>query len=99
MGVTTSYAKAAAFFEGLVAPGHVAQVSYFTAQPIRYTLPHGGPQLAGGGGPALDVVALIQFPLIAGIVLGAALSAVASANFTPAGDSPRGRPARCSSAA
>lgn len=81
MGVTTSYAKVAAFFEGLVAPGHVQQVSYFSAQPIRYTLPYGGPQLSGGAGAQFDVVALIQFPLIAGIVLGAAVSAVRLGEF------------------
>jgi uncharacterized membrane protein YedE/YeeE len=83
MGVTTSYAKAAAFFEQLVVPGHVAQVSYFTVQPIRYVLPYGGPQLSGGGGPVLDVVSLIQFPLIAGIVLGAATSALMLGEFHP----------------
>jgi uncharacterized membrane protein YedE/YeeE len=83
MGVTTSYAKAAAFLEGLVAPGHVARVAYFVAQPICYTLPHGGPQLTGGGGPVLDVVALIQLPLIAGVVLGAAISAVSLGEFHP----------------
>jgi hypothetical protein len=83
MGVTTSYAKAAAFLEKLIAPGHAEQVAYFTAQPIRYTLPYGGPQLSGGGGPVLDVVALIQFPLIAGILLGAALSALRLGEFQP----------------
>ncbi|MCM2264147.1 MAG: YeeE/YedE family protein [Desulfuromonadales bacterium] len=83
MGVTTSYAKFAAFLEELIAPGHVAQVAYFTAQPILYTLPHGGPQLAGGGGPVLDVVALIQFPLIAGIILGALISALLLREFHP----------------
>jgi len=83
MGVTTSYAKVAAFLERLVAPGHVAQTAYFATQPIRYTLPCGGPQLVGGGGPALDVVALIQFPLIAGIVLGALVSAVSLGEFHP----------------
>jgi len=83
MGVTTSYAKFAAFFEELIAPGHVAQVAYFTAQPISYALPYGGPQLAGGGGPVLDVVALIQVPLIAGIILGALLSALLLGEFHP----------------
>lgn len=83
MGVTTSYAKAAAFLEKLIIPGHAAQVAYFSSQPIRYTLPHGGPQLTGGGGPALDVVALIQFPLIAGILLGAFLSARSLGEFHP----------------
>lgn len=83
MGVTTSYAKAAAFFEELLAPGHVAEVAYFATQPIRYTLPYGGPQLAGGAGPVLDVIALIQFPLIAGIVLGALISALLLGEFHP----------------
>lgn len=83
IGVTTSYAKAAAFVERLIIPGHVAQLTYFTAQPIRYTLPHGGQVLAGGGGPVLDVVALIQFPLIAGIILGALISALRLGEFHP----------------
>lgn len=83
MGVTTSYAKAAGFFEKLVAPGHVAQVAYFAAQPLHLVLPSGGPQLVGGGGPVLDVVALIQFPLIVGIVLGAMASAVSLGEFHP----------------
>lgn len=83
MGVTTSYAKAAAFLEELVAPGHVQQVTYFNAQPILYTLPYGGAKMAGGGGPVFDVVALIQFPLIAGILLGAAISAIRLGEFHP----------------
>lgn len=89
MGVTTSYAKAAAFIEEIIAPGHVAQVSYFTAQPIHYTLPFGGPQMAGGGGPVLDVVALIQFPLIVGIILGALISALLLGEFHPRWRMPR----------
>lgn len=83
MGVTTSYAKIAGYVEALIAPGHVREVAYFSAQPILYTLPHSGLQLHGGGGPVLDVVALIQFPLIAGIVLGAAASAVSLGEFHP----------------
>lgn len=83
MGMATSYAKAAAFLERLVIPGHVAQVTYFTAQPIHYTLPRGSQMLAGGGGPVLDVVALIQFPLMAGIILGALASAVRLKEFHP----------------
>jgi hypothetical protein len=83
MGVTTSYAKAVGFLEEFVAPSHVAQVAYFTAQPIRYALPFGGPQMTGGAGPVLDVVALIQFPLIIGIVLGALISALLLGEFHP----------------
>lgn len=89
MGVTTSYAKAAAFVEELAIPGHVAQVPYFTAQPILYTLPFGGPQMSGGAGPVLDVVALIQFPLIIGIVLGALISALMLGEFHPRWRMPR----------
>jgi hypothetical protein len=75
--------------ESFVAPGHVADVAYFPDQPIRYVLPNGDAQLAGGGGPVLDVVALIQFPLIAGIILGALASALRLGEFHPRRGLPR----------
>jgi len=89
LGVTTSYAKAAAFVEQALWPAHADTLVYFTAQPLRYALPHGGPTLAGGGGAVLDVIALIQFPLIAGIVLGAVFSAVRLGEFNPCWRIPR----------
>ena len=83
LGVTTSYAKAAAYVEQWLCPDHAGTLAYFTAQPIRYVLPGGGPALAGGSGPVFDVIALIQFPLIAGIVLGAMASALRLGEFHP----------------
>ncbi len=75
MGVTTSYAKIAAFAETLVVPQHVAALDFFSRQPLLYTPPYSGIQLAGGGGAQLDALALIQFPLIGGLLAGAAVSA------------------------
>lgn len=83
MGVTTSYAKAAAFVETQLLPAHAAQLSFFVVRPVQYQLPHGGPLLTGGAGPWLDVVALVQFPLIAGLLSGAFVSAVRLGEFHP----------------
>lgn len=75
MGITTSYAKFGAMVLHPVLPEHYAGLSYFQLQPLHYTPPLGGGVLTGGPGYLLDGIALVQFPLIAGIVLGAALSA------------------------
>lgn len=83
MGVTTPYAKAAAFLEPLVAPEHVASLKFFTTQSLHYRLPLGGPELSGGAGPVFDVMALIQGPLIIGIVFGALISAWLLGEFRP----------------
>lgn len=76
MGITTSYAKFGAMLLKPLAPDYYASLGYFTLLPLQYTPPLGGPLLSGGPGPALDGVALVQFPLIIGIVLGAAWSAI-----------------------
>jgi hypothetical protein len=83
MGVTTSYAKAAAFLEQLVAPVHVASLTYFTMPSLHYRLPFGATQQAAGAAPVFDVLALIQVPLIVGIVLGALFSALLLGEFRP----------------
>jgi hypothetical protein len=75
LGVTTSYAKVAAWLEAQVFPAHAAGLAYFAARPLDYPVPLTGMRLTGGGGPQFDGIAVIQFPLIAGIVLGAAGSA------------------------
>ena len=75
MGVTTAYAKVAALVENLVIPKHVAELEFFSRQPLLYTPPYSTIQLAGGGGVELDALALIQFPLIGGVIAGAAFSA------------------------
>lgn len=75
MGVTTSYAKAAAVLEQWLLPEHFATVGFFQLQPLNLTLPLAAQPLRGGPGPAFDGIAVIQYPLILGIVLGAAFSA------------------------
>ncbi|MBI5017095.1 MAG: YeeE/YedE family protein [Deltaproteobacteria bacterium] len=83
LGVTTTYAKAAGALESFVAPGHVASLEYFQTVPFGYVLPWGGVTLAGGPGPGFDGIALLQLPIIAGVLLGGALSAVRLGEFPP----------------
>lgn len=75
IGVTTSFAKASALLEAWVIPGHLENLSYFTAMPVQYALPFDGVLRSGGAGPHFDIVAIVQVPLILGIVFGAWLSA------------------------
>ena len=80
MGITTSYAKAAAWLESCVMPGHYQGVAFFKASPLDVVLPTGY-RLSGGPGAALDGIAVIQFPLIAGILAGSFISAVSLGEF------------------
>ena len=75
MGITTSYAKFGATLLQPLAPDFYATIAYFKLMPVSYTPPLGGVPLTGGPGPQLDAVALVQYPLIFGIMLGAAFSA------------------------
>jgi hypothetical protein len=75
LGITTAYAKAGAFMEALVVPAHAASVEYFQAEGLRYVPPWSGVEVSGGAGPRLDAIAAIQFPLILGLLGGAAWSA------------------------
>jgi hypothetical protein len=76
MGITTSYTKFGASILKLFAPEYLESLAYFSLVPLNYTPPLGGGILTGGPGPALDAVALIQYPIIFGILFGAAVSAV-----------------------
>lgn len=76
LGITTSYSKMGAFLLQLVMPDVAAGVSYFKLLPLNYTPPLGGGVLVGGPGAAFDGVALVQYPLIIGIIVGSALSAL-----------------------
>jgi len=76
LGITTSYAKLGATLEAWVAPDHVASLAYFQGKGLNYTPPFGDQPITGGAGPELDAIAAIQYPLVAGIVLGAFLSAL-----------------------
>ncbi len=76
LGVTSSYAKLAGYAERLLAPGHLQATAFFQGVPLHYRHPLTGIELAGGPGPVFDAIAAIQFPLVAGIILGSALSAL-----------------------
>ena len=76
LGITTAYAKLGAYIETLFSPGHVADLAYFRAQSLDYVPPLAPYSVQGGAGPRLDAIAAIQFPLIIGIVLGGAFSAL-----------------------
>ena len=89
MGVTSPYAKVAAFLEQLVFPEHVASLKFFTAQPIRFRLPFGSEEMVGGAGPVFDVMALTQGTLVVAIILGALLSALLLGEFRPRWQLPR----------
>ncbi len=81
MGVTSSYAKLAGYAEGLFSQDHVAGLAYFKAVPLNCTNPLTGIRLEGGGGPVIDSIAAIQFPLVLGIILGSAASALRLGEF------------------
>ncbi|SEA01242.1 hypothetical protein SAMN05660420_01064 [Desulfuromusa kysingii] len=81
IGVTTSYAKIGALCENLMFPGHVASLSYFQSHNFSYFLPLSRQTLHAGAGPVWDGLALVQLPLIAGIIVGSGLSAVSMGKF------------------
>jgi hypothetical protein len=76
LGITTSYAKLGATVEALFWPDHVTGLAYFQALGLNYTPPFATEPVSGGAGPQLDAIAAIQYPLIVGIILGAAVSAL-----------------------
>ena len=91
MGITTSYAKAAAVVENLFVSGHVATTEFFVSRGFQLAPPPIGQVLTGGGGPQVDVITLIQLPLILGIVMGAFVSAALLGEFKPHWKVPAGQ--------
>jgi uncharacterized membrane protein YedE/YeeE len=81
-GITTSYAKMAGFVESLLWPEHLLSLPYFRAAPLNYVNSLTGMAMKGGAAPVLDGIALAQFPVIAGIVGGSALSALLLGEFS-----------------
>ncbi len=81
LGITTAYAKMGAYLEQWVAPGHVAALAYYQAESLDYLAPFSRIPLRGGAGPRWDAIAAVQFPLISGIVLGSAASALRLGEF------------------
>jgi hypothetical protein len=80
-GITTAYAKMAAFLELPFAPKHVAGLALYQTMNLKYPAPFSNFPIQGGPGPTLDALAAIQFSLIAGIVLGAFVSALLLREF------------------
>lgn len=81
LGITTSYAKLGANLESLLFPEHVAQLSYFKVVPLNYIPPLAEQEISGGPSPFFDAIGAIQYPLVIGIVLGAAFSAIRLGEF------------------
>lgn len=81
LGITTSYAKGGAFIEQLLIPEHVASLGYFQGRGFEYFSPLANQTLKAGPGPFWDGLALVQFPLISGIVIGSAFSAIRMGKF------------------
>jgi hypothetical protein len=81
IGVTTSYDKLAGWIESVLAPEHFASLAFFRSVSLDVVSPGTGEVLRGGPAPVLDAVAAVQLPLIAGVVLGSALSAILLKEF------------------
>lgn len=80
-GITTAYAKMAAYIENIFSPNHVAGLSYFQAVPLKYVVPINSAYMEGGAAPTFDAISAIQFPVIAGIILGSGFTAVLLKEF------------------
>lgn len=81
LGITTSYTKIGAFLEQSLVPEHVASLGYFQGHGFHYLSPLSGKVLSAGAGPFWDGLALVQFPLISGILLGSGFSATTMGKF------------------
>ncbi|MDF1577984.1 MAG: YeeE/YedE family protein [Desulfobulbales bacterium] len=81
LGITTTYAKLAAMAENLFFSEHVAGLAFFQGTPLNIVHPASQTLLTGGAGPLFDHIWMIQFPLIVGIVLGSAISALLLGEF------------------
>lgn len=81
LGITSSYAKLSGYIGSIFFSDHIAGLPYYQAIPLKYVHPLTNTYLQGGGGPRFDVISAIQFPLVAGIILGSASSAVALREF------------------
>jgi hypothetical protein len=81
MGITSSFAKIAGYIESALVPSHMEGLSLFKVVSLKYTHPLSGAYLEGGPGPVIDAFSFIQFPLVAGIIIGSMASAVSLKEF------------------
>lgn len=75
LGVTSSFTKIAGFIESTLFTDHFATLSVFKNVPLNTVNRLTGVPLQGGVGPTLDALAVIQVPLVFGIIAGSAISA------------------------
>jgi len=81
LGITTSYSKFGSWFLSLILPEHVRDLAYFSAKPFSYANQLLGIAYSGGPGPGYDGIALIQYPLIFGLVAGGLISSASLGEF------------------
>lgn len=79
MGVTTAFAKIAAYLEQLVLPGHAAALAYFQEDSVSFRV--GEALVTGGAGPRLDFISVTELALVAGVFLGALVAALSYGEF------------------
>lgn len=81
MGITSSFAKIAGYIESALVPSHMEGLAFFRVVSLKYPHPFSGSYLEGGPGPVIDAFSFIQFPIVAGIILGSAASAISLKEF------------------
>ncbi|MCL5238423.1 MAG: YeeE/YedE family protein [Nitrospirae bacterium] len=81
LAVSTGYAKMAAYIERLLMPGHYEALSFFKKASFSVPHPAGNSMIAGGPGAQVDHIFITEVTLIAGVVLGAFISAVSLKEF------------------
>ena len=81
MGITSSFVKIGGYLEQALFPAHMEGLSFFKVVSLKYAYPLTGAYLQGGPGPVVDALTVIQFPIIAGIIIGSAVSAVSLKEF------------------
>ena len=87
MGVTTAYAKTAAYLERVFLPGHVAGLAYFQTDSVSFQV--GDTLISGGGGPRLDFISVTELTLVIGVFAGALATTLYYGEFKIYGLPPR----------
>ena len=87
MGITTAYAKVAAYLAQIAQPAHVAGLAYFQDNSITFKV--GEILIAGGAGPRMDYISYTELALMAGIFSGALAAALYYGEFKIYGLPPR----------
>lgn len=82
LGITTSYSKAGTYVAQLFAPAWISAQEFLQVRGFAYYSPLADTVLQAGPGPYLDGLSVVQFPLIAGIVLGSFGSCLGMKKFS-----------------